>query len=52
MNDVPTAAAPASLPPLGELGLDLLHVSRFRVLLSLILPFFWSGSYFIFAVWG
>ena len=31
MSVVPTAAALAYLPPLGELGLDLLIVSRFRL---------------------
>ena len=52
MNVMPTAATPAYLPPLGELGLDLLRVSRLRVLLSLSLPFFWCGSYFVCAAWG
>ena len=44
MNVVSTAVAPAYLPPLGELGLDLLRVGRIRVLLSLSLPFFWCGG--------
>ena len=52
MKVMPTAAAPAYLPPLGELGLDLLLVGRLRVLLSLILPFIWCGGYFVCAAWG
>ncbi len=38
------------LPPLRDLGPDLLHVSRWRRLLTLLLPFVWCAAYFAFAL--
>ena len=37
------------MPSLRELGADLLRVSRWRRALSLLLPFFWCGTFFVFA---
>src|SRR5262245_46466629 len=37
------------LPPLRDLGLDLLWVPRWRRALSLASPFAWCGAYFFFA---
>lgn len=37
------------LPPLRDLGLDLLHVSPARRLLTLTLPFLWCAAYFTLA---
>jgi beta-carotene hydroxylase len=44
--------SPVKLPPLRELGLDLLRVAPLRRLLTLALPFGWCGAYFLFAAWG
>jgi beta-carotene hydroxylase len=41
-----------NLPPLRELGPDLLRVPRWRRLLTLALPFLWCGAYFGFAAMG
>jgi fatty acid desaturase len=46
------SAATAELPPLRELGLELLRVNPWRRLLSLALPFAWCGAYFAFAAAG
>src|SRR5207248_1286426 len=40
------------LPPLGELGHDLLDVPRWRVALSLATPFALAGAYFAVALAG
>jgi beta-carotene hydroxylase len=45
-------AASTELPPLRELGPDLLRVNPWRRLLSLGLPFVWCGAYFAFAAVG
>ncbi len=42
----------AELPPLRELGADLLRVPAWRRLLSLALPFLWCGAYFALAANG
>ena len=39
-------------PPLRELGPELLRVPRWRLMLSLALPFFWCGAYFGLAALG
>jgi hypothetical protein len=44
--------AAVDLPPLRELGFDLLRLSVRRRLLTLSLPFLWRGAYFAFAVIG
>jgi beta-carotene hydroxylase len=43
---------PEHLPPLRELGPDLLRLPRWRRALSLALPFVWCGAYFVFAALG
>jgi beta-carotene hydroxylase len=40
------------LPGLDEIGAGLLLVSRPRLVVSLLLPFFWFGAYFLFAALG
>jgi beta-carotene hydroxylase len=40
------------LPPLRELGPDLLRVPAWRRLLTLSLPFVWCGAYYAFAMLG
>jgi beta-carotene hydroxylase len=46
MND------PQGLPPLRDLGPDLLRVRPWRVAWSLALPFVWCGAYCGLAAWG
>src|SRR5262249_25054529 len=41
-----------ALPPLRELGLDLLRVPSWRRNLSLAMPFVWCGAYFVFAAFA
>jgi len=51
MNDV----KPPQMPPLRDLGLDLLRVSRGQRLLTLAYPFLWSAGYFgcaYFEIWA
>jgi beta-carotene hydroxylase len=52
VNEAKSSRVSAILPPLGELGYDLLHVGRARAMLSLALPFVWCGAYFAFAALG
>ncbi len=52
MNDHQAPDQRSELPPLRELGPDLLRVARWRRLLTLALPFLWCGAYFAFAVLG
>jgi beta-carotene hydroxylase len=40
------------LPSLNELGRELLHVSRWRRLISLLVPFLLAGAFFFFAARG
>src|SRR5207237_4495123 len=42
----------ADLPPLRELGPDLLRVPPWRRYLTLALPFVWCGAYFVLAAVG
>src|SRR5947209_1230698 len=40
------------MPPLRELGLDLVRISPLRRLISLVFPFIWCGAYFALAFQG
>src|SRR5262245_22938445 len=52
MTDLQKTVGAAGMPPLRELGPDLLRVSRGRLLLTLALPFFCCAAYFGFAALG
>jgi beta-carotene hydroxylase len=41
-----------SLPKLTELGVDLLHITKFQQITTLTLPFLCVGVYFVFAFFG
>jgi beta-carotene hydroxylase len=43
-------ADPIRMPPLRELGPELLRIPRWRQMLSLLAPFFWCGAYFALAL--
>jgi beta-carotene hydroxylase len=52
MNSDKGPGGGVGLPPLRELGPDLLRVALWRKLLTLALPFVWCGTYFAFAALG
>lgn len=52
MNHDSNSEAGFALPPLRELGTDLLRVAGWERLLTLTLPFAWAGAYFAFASVG
>jgi len=41
-----------SLPKLSELGSDLLHITKFQLIATLVLPFLCTALYFVFAFLG
>ena len=41
-----------SKPSITELGTDLLNLSKFELLITLVTPFFFFGLFFVFAFWG
>jgi beta-carotene hydroxylase len=52
MTDLWQPGGGVALPPLRELGPDLLRITPLRRLLTLALPFFWCGAYFALAAAG
>lgn len=44
--------ASLSPPRLSELGIDLLRITIYRKVLTLLLPFFWCSAYFAFSWLG
>jgi beta-carotene hydroxylase len=52
MNSDKGPSGAVGLPPLRELGPDLLRVALWRKQLTLALPFWWCGAYFGFAALG
>src|SRR3954468_8069877 len=52
MRDLPVTAGPSPMPPIHELGTDLLHVTAWKRWRAVALPFLCCGLYAVFAALG